>query len=92
LVCKLKKSLCGLKQAPRQWYLKFDIFMVSSEFARLQADRCCHSKWFENSFIIILLYVDNMLVAESSMKKIVNLKAKLTEEFSMKDLGRRKNS
>ena len=36
---------------------------------------------------MLLLYVDGMLVAGSSMKEIVNLKASLAEEFSMKDLG-----
>jgi len=87
LVCKLKKSLYDLKQTPRQWYLKFDRFMVSSGFTRLQADHCCYSKWFENSYIILLLYVDDMLVAGSCMKEIVNLKAKLAEEFSMKNLS-----
>ena len=61
--------------------------MISSGFIRLQADYCCYSKWFENSYIILLLYVDDMLVAGSSMNEIVNLKAKLVEEFSMKDLG-----
>jgi len=64
--------------------------MVSSEFARLRANHCCYFKWFENFYIILLLYVDDMLVAGSSMKEIANLNAKLTEEFSMKDLGETK--
>ena len=50
-------------------------------------DHCYYSKWFENSHIIRLLYVDDMLVAKSSMKEIVNLKAKLAKEFSIKDLS-----
>jgi len=61
--------------------------MISSGFTRLQADHRCYSKWFENSYIILLLYVDDMLVGGSSMKEIVNLKSKLVKEFSMKDLG-----
>jgi len=76
-----------LKQVPRQWYLKFDRFLMSSGFTRLHTDHCCYFKWFENSYIILLLCVDDMLVVGSSMKEIVNLKAKLTKEFSMKDLG-----
>jgi len=67
LVCKLKKSLYGLKQALRQWYLKFNKFMISSGFTRLEADHCCYSKWFENSYIMLLLYVNDMLVVGSSM-------------------------
>jgi len=59
---------------------------VSSRFTRLQADHCCYSKWFKNSYTI-LLYIDIMFVTGSSMKKIVNLKTKLVEEFSMKNLS-----
>ena len=74
LVCKLKKSLYGLKQAPRL-YLKFDRFMASSGHTRLQADHYYYFKYFENSYIILFWYGDDMLVAGSSMKQIVNLKA-----------------
>ena len=63
LVCKLKKSLYDLKEGPKQWYLKYDIFMMSSGFTRLEIDHCCYSKWFENSYIMLLLYVNDMLVA-----------------------------
>ncbi|KAL5814639.1 hypothetical protein ACOSQ3_025434 [Xanthoceras sorbifolium] len=87
LVCKLKKSLYGLKQAPRQWYKKFDSFMSSSGFTRCQAEHCCYIKKFDNSFIILLLYVDDILVAGSTMQEIINLKWELLKQFAMKDLG-----
>ena len=76
-----------MKQALRQWYLKFDRFLMSSDFTRLEANHYYYSKWFKNSYIMLLLYVDDMLVAGSSMKEIMNFKARLSEEFSMKDLG-----
>ena len=67
LVCKLKKSLYGLKQSPRKWHLNFDSFLASSGYTRLDADHRCYFKYFENSYIIHF--------AGSSMKEIVNLKA-----------------
>ncbi|CAH9127437.1 unnamed protein product, partial [Cuscuta epithymum] len=87
LVCKLKKSLYGLKQAPRQWYLKFDSFMQRNGYTRCKMDHCCYLKKFKSSYIILLLYVDDMLVAGSNMQEINELKKKLSEEFEMKDLG-----
>jgi hypothetical protein len=43
-ICRLKKGLCGMKQAPRQWYKKFDSFMHGRGSKRLNADRCIHIK------------------------------------------------
>ncbi|KAL6350470.1 hypothetical protein AAG906_019117 [Vitis piasezkii] len=87
LVCKLRKSLYGLKQAPRQWYKKFDSFMHRIGFKRCEADHCCYVKSFDNSYIILLLYVDDMLIAGSDIEKINNLKKQLSKQFAMKDLG-----
>jgi hypothetical protein len=87
LVCKLQKSLYGLKQAPRQWYKKFDTFMCNCGFRKTELDHCCYYKNFGDSYIILLLYVDDMLIAGSSMHEIKVLKQKLSKEFEMKDLG-----
>ncbi|MBE2321339.1 hypothetical protein DVA67_035820, partial [Solirubrobacter sp. CPCC 204708] len=87
LVCKLKKSLYGLKQAPRQWYKKFDGFMQKNGYHKCNADHCCYFKRFKSSYIILLLYVDDMLVAGPDMEEIRRLKEHLSKEFDMKDLG-----
>jgi hypothetical protein len=73
-VCKLRRSLYGLKQATRQWYKKFDSFMCSTEFTRCNADHCCYVKSFKNSYIILLLYVYDMLIVGASMEEINKLK------------------
>jgi hypothetical protein len=88
LVCRLKKSLYGLKQAPRQWYLNFDRFMTEQGYNRCHSDHYVYFKRLENgSYIILLLYVDDMLVAGSNMQDINVLKKKLANSFAMKDLG-----
>ncbi|RVW35907.1 Retrovirus-related Pol polyprotein from transposon TNT 1-94 [Vitis vinifera] len=86
LVCKLRKSLYGLKQAPKQWYKKFDNFMHRIGFKRCEADHYCYVKYFDNSYIILLLYVDDMLIAGFDIEKINNLKKQLSKQFAMKDL------
>ena len=87
LVCKLRKNLYGLKQATRQWYKKFDSFMHRIVFKRCEAYHCCYVKFFGNSYIILQLYVDDMLIAGSCIEKINNLKKQLSKQFAMKDLG-----
>ena len=88
LVCRLKKSLYGLKQAPRQWYLKFDKFMSEQGYTRCHSNHCVYLKRKnDGSYIILLLYVDDMLVAGSNMQEINVLKRKLANSFAMKDLG-----
>ena len=87
-VCLLKKSLYGLKQSPRQWYKRFDAFMISHEFMRNQYDSCVYFKILhDGSFIYLLLYVDDMLIAAKNRAEINKLKQLLSSEFEMKDLG-----
>ncbi|KAE8715084.1 1-phosphatidylinositol-3-phosphate 5-kinase FAB1B [Hibiscus syriacus] len=88
LVCRLNKSLYGLKQAPRCWYKRFDSFIMCLGYNRLNADPCAYFKRFgDNDFVILLLYVDDMLVAGPNKDHIEELKAQLAREFEMKDLG-----
>lgn len=70
LVCKLQKSLYGLKQALRQCYKKFDSFMKNNGFLRCEADCCCYIKRFDNSYIILLFYVDDMLIVGVNLYEI----------------------
>ncbi|CAM8937245.1 unnamed protein product [Rhodiola kirilowii] len=90
LVCKLKKSLYGLKLAPRQWYKQFDGFMHEVKFVRSEADHCCYFKKLDDGYIILLLYVDYMLIAGSSAQEVSKLKKQLSRQFAMKDLDEAK--
>eukprot|EP00253_Pinus_taeda_P034717 PITA_34717 len=87
-VCRLKKSLYGLKQSPRQWYKKFDSFMLSQKYVRIEYDHCVYFKQLNNGmFIILVLYVDDMLLASKSIEEINRLKTQMARTFDMKDLG-----
>ncbi|KAG8484888.1 hypothetical protein CXB51_021392 [Gossypium anomalum] len=87
-VCLLRKSLYGLKQSPRQWYKRFDSFMTSHDFKRSSLDSCVYfKKNSDGSFMYLLLYVDDILIAAKDKGEIRKLKAQLSEEFEMKDLG-----
>ncbi|KAG8471931.1 hypothetical protein CXB51_036977 [Gossypium anomalum] len=87
-VCLLKKSLYDLKQSPRQWYKRFDSFMTSHDFKRTSFDSCVYfKKNSDGSFVYLLLYVDDILIAAKDKGEIRKVKAQLSEEFEMKDLG-----
>ena len=68
--------------------MKFDRFMTERGYSRCHSDHCVYFKKLETrSFIILLLYVDDMLVAGSNMQDMNMLKKKLSNSFAMKDLG-----
>ena len=56
-------------------------------YKRCYADHCCYYKRFDKSYLILLLYVDDMLIAGGDPKEMDKLKRQLSERFSMKDLG-----
>ena len=91
LVCKLNKSLYGLKQSPRQWYLRFDKVMKDFGYTRSQYDHCVyHKQTREGTYVYLLIYVDDMLIASSDQTEISKLKTQMQNEFEMKDLGEAK--
>ena len=88
LVFRLKKSLYDLKQASRQLYTKFDSFMVEHGYDKTTSNHCVFVKKFSyGEFIILLLYVDDMLIVGHNTSKIDKLKNELSKSFEMKDLG-----
>ncbi|GJS45399.1 retrovirus-related pol polyprotein from transposon TNT 1-94 [Tanacetum coccineum] len=90
-VCLLKKSLYGLKQSPRQWYRRFDEYMLSNGFKRSSFDNCVYYRSYApGEYIYLLLYVDYMLIACKSKAEIGSTKSLFKKEFDMKELGEAK--
>jgi hypothetical protein len=85
-VCKLKKALYRLKQAPKAWYGRIDSFLTSLGFTKNKSDSNLYFKVMNNDSVILLLYVDELfLTGEENI--ITKCKKKLDSEFEMKDLG-----
>ena len=88
LVCRMQKCLYGLKQAPRNWNAVIDAWMVSYGFEISPADPCVYIYHANTSdVIIVLLWVDDLIVAGSNLKTLSDFKAAISERFQMKDLG-----
>ena len=86
-VCRLVKSLYGLKQAPKQWHEKFDNVMLSRGFKINECDKCVYVKDDEHGYVIVCLYVDDMLIVGNDDKMITSTKNMLNSRFDMKDMG-----
>jgi hypothetical protein len=86
-VCKLKRFIYGLKQASRQWNIKFHQVILKDGFTMMEEDHCVYLKCSNNSFIILPLYVDDILIAGNSKEMINTTKMWLSSNFEMKDIG-----
>jgi len=84
LVCKLQKSLYGLKQAARIWNDKLHAFLIKIGFKRSTADYCLYIN--AEMGIMIVTWVDDLLVVGKG-SEIASVKVMLMKEFEMKDLG-----
>jgi len=86
-VCKLVKSLYGLKQAPKQWHEKFDRAMILDGYKINECDKCVYVKNTDKGYVIVCLYVDDMLIIGSNIEMIKITKKMLNKRFDMKDMG-----
>ena len=87
LVCKLKQSIYGLKQASRQWYRKFDQVITFSGFKKNTIDQCIYEKISGSKFILLVLDVDDILLASNAIGLFYETKRFLSNNFKMKDLS-----
>ena len=86
-VCKFKRSIYGLKQASRQWNLKFHQVMLKYGFTMMEEDHCVYFKRSNNHLVILSLYVDDILIAGNDKQLIDVTKKWLSSNFEMKDMG-----
>ncbi|KAL0320005.1 UNVERIFIED_CONTAM: Copia protein [Sesamum radiatum] len=86
-VCKLQKSLYGLKQVSRQWNLEFTLKIAEFGFKQSSHDHCLFIKSVPHGFLALLVYVDDILVMGPSEDLIVEVKRYLDALFTIKDLG-----
>ncbi|GKB28714.1 zinc finger, CCHC-type containing protein [Tanacetum coccineum] len=87
-MCKLIKSLYGLKQTPKQWHQKFDEVVLSNGYLLNQADKCVYSKFDKTGKgVIICIYVDDMLIFSTDQVQVDLTKEFLSSKFSMRDMG-----
>ncbi|KAL0392792.1 UNVERIFIED_CONTAM: Retrovirus-related Pol polyprotein from transposon RE1 [Sesamum radiatum] len=86
-VCKLKRSLYGLKQASRQWNLELTTKLLEFSFHQSPHDHCLFVKRSDKHFLALLVYVNNILLTGSSISDIDEVKAYLDRLFTIKDLG-----
>ena len=86
-VCKLQRTIYGLKQASRSWNKYFDKIIKTYGFIKNEEEPCV-CKWANISMITFLvLYVDDILLIENDILVLQNVKIWLSSQFSMKDLG-----
>lgn len=87
LVCRLIKSLYGLKQIPGLWFTKLSKKPIALGYVQSKTDYSLFTNLMGESIILVLVYVDHLLISGNSAPKISNLKLLLSTSFHMKDLG-----
>lgn len=87
LVCRLKKSLYGLRQAPRNWFDKLSCTLKKMKFVQSLSDYSLFTRHSDSNITLVLVYVDDLLLVGNNIKDIDGLKSMLSTNFKMKDLG-----
>ena len=86
-VCKLQRSIYGLKQASRSWNLRFDEVVKEFGFIKNGKVACVYKKVSGSTIAFLILYVDDILLVGNDIEFLGTIKDSLKKSFSMKHLG-----
>ena len=87
LVCRLNRSIYGLKQSPRCWNSALDVRLKAMGFSQSPSDPCVYTST-EGEMFVIAAYVDDILLAGKTDKRIAEVKKALSECFKVRDMGK----
>ena len=88
LVYRLNKSLYGLKQSGRNWNSMLHSYLLENGYVQNPTEHCMYIKQIGTKIIILLIWVDDIIIAASNDKLLNEAKTMLQTKFSMKDLGK----
>ncbi|KAG8496917.1 hypothetical protein CXB51_008099 [Gossypium anomalum] len=86
-ICKLQRSIYGLKQASRSWNLRFNDAIKEFGFIKNEDKTCVYKKVSGNTITFLVLYVDDILIMGNDIPTLKSITTWLGSCFSMKDLG-----
>ncbi|CAL2237084.1 unnamed protein product [Prunus armeniaca] len=86
-LCKLQRSIYGLKQASRSWNIRFDDAVKGYGFSQNEDEPCVYKKNSGSAVIFLVLYVDDILMFGNDIGMLTSMKLWLSKTFSMKDMG-----
>ena len=86
-ICKLQKSIYGLKQASRSWNIRFDEVVKGFGFVKNEEEACAYNKESGSSVTFLILYVDDIPLIGNDISMLESVKTSLKNSFLMKDLG-----
>ncbi|GJR64177.1 retrotransposon protein, putative, ty1-copia subclass [Tanacetum coccineum] len=86
-VCKLQRSIYGLKQASRSWNKRFDEEIKKYSFTQNPDEPCVYKRDSESIIVFVILYVNDILLMGNNIPMLQDVKSCLGKCFAMKDLG-----
>lgn len=89
-VCKLKKSIYGLKQSPRAWFERFTRTVKQHGYTQAHSDHTMFYKHNHGKIAILIVYVDDIVMTGDDIVELESLKNFLSNQFEVKDLGQLK--
>ena len=84
---QLIKALYGLRSSPRQWNKHIDKFIKSLHFTACILDTCLYMRWSNGQLHLLLIYVDDIIIASADLTYLESVKRRFCETFEMHDLG-----